>query len=125
MSKTLPVLQDKTAAPPLSLPELHQGSLSWEELDCVLADLDDFTEVQGISARSGSREELTLSDIVQARDGFVDGNYHGLQIHYAFADELWVDTFLREATGAQLVRMSEQELQDSIAKSNSGTSNCR
>jgi len=115
MSKLLPVLQDKQdilAGSEIRLADLHQSMLDWEALDCVLADLDDFADVQHIAVRDETGEETALSDIVVARQGFVDGIYPGLQIHYEFADTLWVDTFLREPNGAQLVRMSEQELHD-------------
>lgn len=118
MSKSLPVLQNSPSPdePGMNLPTLHESALDWEELDCVLADLDDFAVIEDIACRSATGEETKLSDLVLARDRFVAGDYHGLQVHYEFADTLWVDTFLREATGARLVRMSEQELQESLAE---------
>ncbi len=126
MSKSLPVLQNSPSPkePGIDLPTLHESALDWEELDCVLADLDDFARIEDIACRSANGEETKLIDMVLARDRFVAGDYHGLQIHYEFADTLWVDTFLREATGARLVRMSEQELQESLTEHQGAGHSC-
>ncbi len=120
MRKTLPVLQTPTpegnGSSEIELPPLHEGALSWEELDCVLADLDDFAVVQDIAGRNALGEESKIADIVTARDLFVAGDLHGLQIHYEFADKLWVDTLLRESSGARLVRMPEFDHSQAVAE---------
>lgn len=116
MKKSLPVLQDLAKASPegdgkIALPELNEASLDWDELDCVLADLDDFANVLSIMGREVGNEntptDLKLSDIVKARELFVAGTLVALQIRYEFADSVWFDTLLREPTGARLVRMPE------------------
>lgn len=115
MAKHLPVLQEREAPSPAprpgpfdasrELPALQEAALDWDDLDCVLADLDDFAEILDLRGRNGREMESAPIDIVAARDALVSGELQGLQIRYAFADQVWVDTLLREDGGARLVRM--------------------
>lgn len=111
MSKSLPVLQDSPSPPPDAPPSLNEAHLDWDELDCVLADLDDFSEVHSIIGKEAGDEntprDKRIATVVQARDLLVSGQVVALQIRYTFADATWFDTFLRETTGARLVRMPE------------------
>lgn len=115
--RKLPVL-NQAAAPPgpgveafdasRELPELHEASLDWEDVDCVLADLDDFVEIIELQGRSPEGAVLRCEDLIAARDRFVGGQLQGLQITYRFADQTWIDTLLREPSGARLLRMVAQ-----------------
>ena len=87
------------------LPTVMQETLDWDGVDCVLADLDDFTEIREVLGRGADGKPTAIDDIVQARHDFVAGSWHGLQITYAFADQVWIDTLLREPDGARLLRM--------------------
>ena len=107
----LPVLSQPSPAPSGDLadgdlPEISQAELDWDDVDCVLADLDDFTEIREMLGRGADGKPTAIDDIVVARDQFVSGHWHGLQITYAFADEVWIDTLLREPSGAKLLRMA-------------------
>lgn len=113
-SRKLPVLNedpDRSASsiddfdPSSDLPTLHEANLDWDAVDCVLADLDDFVEIRELQGRTGAGAVVGCDDLVAARDRFVAGELQGLQITYYFADMLWVDTLLREAEGARLLRM--------------------
>jgi hypothetical protein len=113
MSRSLPVLQ--SAAPEAQqpqLPALNEANLDWEELDCVLADLDDFANVLSIIGKEAGHEntprDKRFTGLAEARDLLVSGDVVALQVRYEFADQTWFDTFLREPTGARLVRMPEQ-----------------
>tara|TARA_R110002096_G_scaffold239101_1_gene430710 strand:- start:70976 stop:71317 length:342 start_codon:yes stop_codon:yes gene_type:complete len=112
MSKSLPVLQSAEPEPPIQLPTLNEANLDWEELDCVLADLDDFAIVLSIIAKEAGNEntprDKRIATIASARDLLVAGDVVALQVRYEFADQTWFDTYLREPTGARLVRMPEQ-----------------
>ena len=121
MRKRLPVIQPEppvrtdadqnTAAqlgqfdPSFELPKLHEAELDWDAVDCVLADLDDFAELLELHARVASGRQVQLQDLVMARDRFVAGELQALQILYRFADQVWIDTLLRQTNGARLVRM--------------------
>ena len=113
MSKSLPILQSAPMPEAPELPVLNEAHLNWDELDCVLADLDDFAHVLSIVGKEAGHEntprDLRLDSVVRARDLFVAGELVALQIRYEFADTIWFDTFLRQAAGAQLVRMPEPE----------------
>ena len=112
MSKSLPVLQSNPEPEQPALPPLNEANLDWEELDCVLADLDDFAEVLSIIGKEAGHEntprDKRLTNLEEARDLLVSGGLVALQVRYEFADQTWFDTFLREPTGARLVRMAEQ-----------------
>ena len=103
MTTRLPVIQDQPAAIPL--PDLHEVALDWDGVGCVLADLDDFTEAIEVQGRGSGGELITLVDIPTGYEQLVSGQLQGLQIVYKFADDVWVDTLLREPTGARLLRM--------------------
>ena len=90
----------------INLPDVMQESLDWDGVDCVLADLDDFVTIRELIARGSNGKPESVSDLVEARNDFVAGRWHGLQITYEFADELWIDTLLREPGGARLLRMA-------------------
>ena len=94
--------------PSAELPELHEAALGWDELDCVLADLDDFASIDEILGRGDRSAPQPIADVVDARDRFVRGELQGLQITYLFAEQAWVDTFVRESQGARLLRMRHQ-----------------
>lgn len=105
----LPVLQP--APEPASdqeppLPTLHEELLDFEALDCVLADLDDFVKIRELIARPPQGTPEKVDDLLLAREGFLSGRWHGLQVTYEFADEIWIDTFLKEPNGARLLRMA-------------------
>ena len=91
--------------PSSALPELQHAELDTDDLDCVLADLDDFAEVIEIQGRDPAGKLERLHDLLRARDGFHARRYVALQILYRFADQTWSDTLLRTAKGAKLVRM--------------------
>ena len=91
--------------PSFELPKLHEAELDWDGVDCVLADLDDFAELLKLQARGTKGQQFDLQDLVIARDQFVAGELQALQILYRFADQVWIDTLLRQANGARLVRM--------------------
>lgn len=113
MSKSLPVLQNtpEAASDAVKLASLNEANLDWDELDCVLADLDDFANVLSIMGKEAGHEntpkDRALTNVVEARDLFVAGTLVALQIRYEFADATWFDTLLRQPTGARLVRMPE------------------
>ncbi len=113
MSKSLPVLQNAPERAATPLPTLNEAHLDWDEIDCVLADLDDFANVLSIVGKEAGNENTPrdkhLGSVVEARDGLVDGSLVALQLRYEFADQRWFDTFLRDAEGARLVRMPEPE----------------
>lgn len=115
MSKSLPVLQNapEAASDAIKLASLNEASLDWDELDCVLADLDDFANVLSIMGKEAGHEntpqDRVFAGIVEARDLFVAGTLVALQIRYEFADSTWFDTLMREPTGARLVRMPESD----------------
>jgi hypothetical protein len=122
MAKRLPVLNTGSgsatadtpqAEPPegeaFAVADLHHAQLDWDALDCVLADLDDFTSITELQARGPAGDVSTVGDIVEARDMLVDGRIGGLQIVYRFADQVWCDTLLREDGGARLSRMLAPE----------------
>ena len=88
-----------------ALPDLHHAALDWDGLDCVLADLDDFTAIVQIQGRNPRGEVTPLQDLPDARDQLVAGALAGLQIVYRFADQTWCDTLVRDPTGARLSRM--------------------
>ena len=107
--RSLPVLQtasqtEQAQQPPL--PTLQEELLDWDGLDCVLADLDDFVTIRELIVRPPEGKPIAIDDLLRAREGFIDGRWHGLQVTYDFADEIWIDTFLREPTGARLLRMA-------------------
>ncbi len=107
--RSLPVLQaapqaEQVQEPPL--PTLHEELLDWDGLDCVLADLDDFVKIRELIVRPPIGKPEPVDDLLLAREGFIAGQWHGLQVTYEFADETWVDTFLREPKGARLLRMA-------------------
>ena len=107
--RSLPVLQSAPdvvpdQSPPL--PTLHEELLDWAALDCVLADLDDFVKIRELIARPPQGTPAKVEDLLLAREGFISGRWHGLQVTYEFADETWIDTFLREPGGARLLRMA-------------------
>jgi hypothetical protein len=103
----LPVLGGAGAgeSAPAPLPTLNEATLDWDAVDCVLADLDDFVKIRELIGRPGRGSPIPLHDIVEARDRFVAGELHGLQITYDFADRTWIDTLLRIDDGARLLRM--------------------
>ncbi len=87
------------------LPDLHHAQLDWDALDCVLADLDDFTSLVELRGRDLNGDVTALKDLVDARDRLVAGTLGGLRIIYRFADQTWSDTLVREPSGARLSRM--------------------
>lgn len=111
MSKrSLPILDQAPAAGPEpseddDFPILHEASLDWEALDCVLADLDDFTEITELQGREADGTVRTVEDLLVAREFFLSGALQGLQITYRFADQTYLDTILRSPDGARLLRM--------------------
>jgi len=113
MNKSLPILQSAPAAEQPPLPTLNEANLDWDELDCVLADLDDFASILSIVGKEAGHEntprDKRIGILSEARDLFVAGTLVALQVRYEFADKTWFDTFLRESTGARLVRMPEQD----------------
>lgn len=104
----------ESAAPPeneggFALPNLHHADLDWDGLDCVLADLDDFTTIVELQGRNATGEVAALQGIEEARDQLVDRTLIGLQIVYRFADQTWCDTLMATASGARLSRMLHEQ----------------
>ncbi len=93
--------------PSRELPKLHEADLDWPAVDCVLADLDDFAVCIEVQGRDACGVNQTFEDIVAARDSLVVGDSRAIQIMYRFADQTWVDTLLRTADGARLLRMAD------------------
>jgi hypothetical protein len=102
---TLKVLSEPARAS-ADLPVLNEADLDWDGLDCVLADLDDFAEITELQGRDATGQVESLTDLLHAREQFLAGTLHGLQITYIFADQTWVDTLLRQPGGARLLRMA-------------------
>lgn len=88
-----------------SVLNLNEAYLDWDALDCVLADLDDFSAVHQIQARDALGREVAVGDLVEARDQLVARKLSAVQVVYGFADQVWCDTFILKANGAQLSRM--------------------
>ena len=106
-SERLQVIDDARPDVP-DLPVLQEADLDWDGVDCVLADLDDFTDINQIQGRVATGSPSPIGDIVTARDRLVAGDVAALQIVYRFADQSWVDTLLRHDHGARLLRMLSQ-----------------
>lgn len=106
----------------VELPDLRHAALDWDGVDCVLADLDDFTSIVELRGRTAAGEIAPLNDLPDARDQLVSGALCALQIVYRFADETWCDTLLREGGGARLSRMISptHPAEDSAAHGGSG-----
>lgn len=103
----LPIIDDSHApsSAPVELPPLHETTLDWDGVDCLLADIDDLTEVIDMRARTVEGHAVPQSDLVEARDGLRRGALAALQITYAFADQTWSDTLLVGTEGIRLLRM--------------------
>ena len=93
--------------PSSNLPQLHESDLDWDAVDCVLADLDDFAACIEILGRDDAGKSAIFNNMVAARDSLVDGTSQAIQVMYQFADQVWIDTLLRQPGGARLLRMAD------------------
>lgn len=109
MAKSLPVLRDPHDAnkpPDPDLPPFQEARLDRDGLDCLLADLDDLTELVEIrtKSRTTGADSPAALDLLAARQALLDGQVGALQIIYRFADRTWCDTLIADGSDTRLLR---------------------
>ena len=112
MTKTLKVLNNTPARPTWTesdLPPFQQAVLDHDDLDCLLADLDDLTEIVEIRIKAHGLQHLSGAshDVLAARALLLQGAASALQIVYRFADRTWCDTLIRDGQQTALLRFEE------------------
>lgn len=112
MARSLPVLngaRDAHVEEDSELPVFQEARLDRDGLDCLLADLDDLTELVEIRLKSsGTGSDAALaSDLLTARSMLLDGRVGALQIVYRFADRTWCDTLIADGEQTRLLRLED------------------
>lgn len=117
MTKVLKVLNNTAAQPAWAqsdLPPFQQAVLDRDDLDCLLADLDDLTEIVEIRVKADGLHGLSGAsrDLLAARHMLLEGAAGALQIVYRFADRTWCDTLIRDGVETTLLRFEEPKRVD-------------
>lgn len=113
MARALPVLQAGRDTDPgfdtSELPVFQEGRLDRDGLDCLLADLDDLTELIEIRIKGvdGVQDTPAGTDLLKARRLLLDGHAGALQIIYRFADRTWCDTLIADGEETKLLRLED------------------
>lgn len=92
------------------LPDLHEGWLSWETAERVLADVAACAEVLEVrlKAAAARHADAAAPSLEAARAAFLAGEARGLQVHYRHAGDEWTDTLLHTDRGIRLVRIRHE-----------------
>ena len=109
MAKSLTVLRDDTKLEDPALPAFQEALLDREDLDCLLADLDDLTDIVEIRVKGADPQVVSAAgdDLLSARRLLLDGRAGALQIVYRFADRNWCDTLIADGEETRLLRLEE------------------
>lgn len=88
------------------LPELTQAVLDPATLEALVLDLCSQTQILSVSTKQGEQRhargtELSLPEAVEA---LRQGELRGVQVHYRWQDQEWLDTLLRGPEGIKIVR---------------------
>lgn len=101
-------MNDSTCSAPAPLPELHGGLLAQEEVERLLADIENCGELLAIIPKYGTRDyvpeqvALTLAD---ARAVLAARSVRGLQLRYRHVGAEWWDTLMVVGEKFRLVRI--------------------
>lgn len=117
MARSLPVLQaprtshhdHQSAQENSELPVFQEAQLDRDGLDCLLADLDDLSELIEIRIKSsdGLTDASARPDLLTARRLLLDRRVAALQIIYRFADRIWCDTLIADGDETRLLRLED------------------
>lgn len=90
------------------LPELCQGVMDSRMLNSFVRDLMELAEILNVIVKGGSQSHasatgLTLSEAVEL---LRRGELRGVQVHYTWDEEAWLDTLIGDGHQIRLVRRS-------------------
>lgn len=94
------------------LAELVQAELDAATLDALERDLATLTTVLDVQVKGAAATYAagTGTALAEALAALRAGTVRGVQVRYAYQQEVWWDTLLRTPAGVRLVRMRAPEL---------------
>ena len=93
------------------LPELHEGTLDFQELNQYRKDLNDYAKIQEIIIKN-NRLQMTNSktnDLDSTIELLMCRTVNGIQIRYHWDDLNWCDTLLWKNSSIRLIRICHNE----------------
>jgi len=93
--------------PPPDFPSLTEAELTSDELRALAADLSRYCKLELVRPKSapGRMTEARSLPLEDAISAVLEGRIAGLQVHYAYDGELWIDTVMAFGKSYRLVRL--------------------
>jgi hypothetical protein len=92
------------------LAELTQAVLDQTTLQALVADLTTLTTILGVTTKGGQQHHAKASQLslMEAMEALQQGMLRGVQIHYLWQGQEWLDTLLRGPEGSiRIVRTAQ------------------
>ena len=88
------------------LPELCQGALDDELLESLECDLTNLTTIVAVTVKGEAQSRATQSafSLAEALAELRRGALRGVQVHYLWNEQAWLDTLLSDGRGVRLIR---------------------
>lgn len=90
----------------LPLAELTQAVLDHATLEALVRDLGSQTQILSLTTKQGEqrRAQSAGDSLVEAVEALKQGKLRGVQVHYLWRGQEWLDTLLRGPEGIKIVR---------------------
>lgn len=104
-------MKSTNAEPPI--PALYEAELDAEQVRDLFTDLEHAAQIHEVRVKSGGtlRSTPTVPDLAALSVQLWSGSNQSLQIIYTHKQRTWIDTLMRTATGAKLVRMQYERFE--------------
>lgn len=91
------------------MPEMREGQLDAAQVEQLFADLASCTQVLAILEKGGQQNhaKTSHSNLIAARDRFLNREVLAVQIRYHYDNAEWIDTLLHSPTGIRVVRCQQ------------------
>ncbi len=98
----------------LKLPPVHTATIDSATVAQLFTDLAACAQITAIHPRVPNGQTPPTLSLDEARQGFLSGSITSLQIHYQHDNKTWCDTLLASANGTRLVRISNDDIAQSL-----------